>query len=64
MYIPLFFIILAAIYTLFWISGYFATLFQMADGQISQKIASKRMIIFSIMGGVELIGAFISIWVI
>jgi hypothetical protein len=58
----MFFIILAIIYTLFWVSGYFVTLFQMADDQISKKIASRRLIIFSIMGVVELISAFISFW--
>lgn len=58
MYIPFFVIILVILYTLFWVGGFFVTLFQMADEQISSEIAKKRAKIFVAMGFIEVIVAF------
>lgn len=63
MYIPFYIIILVILYTLFWMGGTFVTLFQMADGQISEEIAKKRTKIFVIMGFIEVIAAFSIIFI-
>ena len=58
MYIPFYIIILIFLYTCFWIGGYFITLFQVGNEQISKKIALLRMKIFATMGIIELVAFF------
>jgi len=58
MYIPFYIIILIIVYSLIWICGYFVTLFQMADQQVSKEVALRRLKIFTIMGSIEIIMAF------
>ena len=57
MYIPFYVVILIILYSLFWIGGFFITLFQMADEQISSEVTAKRFNIFLIMGFIELLAA-------
>ena len=57
MYIPIWVIVLIIIYSASWICGYFVTLFQMAD--IPKSVTERRMIIFVIMGVVEVFVAFV-----